>query len=49
LQAYREGLNGKDTSFVLSPEGNFFRFFGGWAGEGAAGGTASGSAPRATR
>ena len=49
LQAYREGLNGKDTSFVLSPEGNFFRFFGGWAGEGAAAGTASGSAPRATR
>jgi membrane protease subunit HflC len=53
LQAYREGLNGKDTSFVLSPEGNFFRFFGGWAGEGAAtggaAGTQSGSAPRAPR
>jgi membrane protease subunit HflC len=32
LQAYRDALSGKDTSFVLSPEGNFFRFFGGWAG-----------------
>jgi modulator of FtsH protease HflC len=30
LQAYREALNGRDTSFVLSPEGNFFRFFQGW-------------------
>ena len=29
LQAYREALNGRDTSFVLAPEGNFFRFFGG--------------------
>ncbi len=32
LQAYREALNGRDTSFVLSPEGNFFRFFNGWSG-----------------
>jgi membrane protease subunit HflC len=32
LQAYRDALNGKDTSFVLSPEGNFFRYFGGWPG-----------------
>jgi membrane protease subunit HflC len=32
LQAYREALNGRDTSFVLSPEGNFFRFFQGWSG-----------------
>ena len=32
LQAYREALNGRDTSFVLTPEGNFFRFFGGWPG-----------------
>jgi membrane protease subunit HflC len=30
LQAYREALNGRDTSFVLAPEGNFFRFFDGW-------------------
>src|SRR3954447_15504493 len=29
LQAYREALNGRDTAFVLSPEGSFFRFFGG--------------------
>jgi membrane protease subunit HflC len=48
LQAYREALNGKDTSFVLSPEGNFFRFFGGWSGEGAAAAAAPhGSAPSA--
>ena len=26
LQAYREALNGRDTSFVLTPEGSFFRF-----------------------
>jgi modulator of FtsH protease HflC len=32
LQAYRDALNGRDTSFVLSPEGNFFRFFDGWTG-----------------
>jgi membrane protease subunit HflC len=32
LQAYREALNGRDTSFVLTPEGSFFRFFGGWPG-----------------
>jgi membrane protease subunit HflC len=36
LQAYRDALNGRDTSFVLSPEGNFFRFFDGWAGTPAA-------------
>jgi modulator of FtsH protease HflC len=32
LQAYREALNGHATSFVLTPEGNFFRFFTGWRG-----------------
>ncbi len=32
LQAYRDALNGRDTSFVLAPEGNFFRFFNGWQG-----------------
>jgi membrane protease subunit HflC len=49
LQAYRDALNGKDTSFVLTPEGNFFRFFGGWAGEGAAGAATAphGAAPSA--
>ena len=46
LQAYREALNGRDTSFVLTPEGNFFRFFGGTQGMGSAA-TASGS-PAAT-
>ena len=32
LQAYRDALNDRNTSFVLSPEGHFFRFFGGWPG-----------------
>lgn len=41
LQAYREALNDKNTSFVLSPEGNFFRFFGGWPGTA----TAQGATP----
>ncbi|MGE5269874.1 MAG: protease modulator HflC [Thiohalocapsa sp.] len=27
LQAYRDALKGHATSFVLAPEGNFFRFF----------------------
>lgn len=27
LQAYRDALGGKDTSFVLSPSDNFFRYF----------------------
>ena len=39
LQAYRDALTGKDTSFVLSPEGNFFRFFNGWQGSATASGT----------
>ena len=38
LQAYRDALTGKDTSFVLSPEGTFFRYFGGWPGSGSAAG-----------
>jgi modulator of FtsH protease HflC len=38
LQAYRDALTGKDTSFVLSPEGNFFRYFNGWQGSGATSG-----------
>jgi membrane protease subunit HflC len=32
LQAYRNALNNKDTSFVLSPDSNFFRFFNGISG-----------------
>jgi len=55
LQAYREALNGRDTSFVLAPEGNFFRFFDGWAGSRmppappgtTSGGTTSGATPPA--
>jgi membrane protease subunit HflC len=41
LQAYRDALNGRDTSFVLTPEGNFFRFFQGWQGSPAAPGRTS--------
>jgi membrane protease subunit HflC len=43
LQAYRDALNSRDTSFVLSPEGNFFRFFSGWPG--AQGAPAADAAP----
>ncbi len=32
LQAYRTALNGHATSFVLTPDGKFFRFFQGWQG-----------------
>jgi membrane protease subunit HflC len=32
LQAYRNALNNKDTSFILSPDSNFFRFFNGLSG-----------------
>ena len=28
MQAYRDALNGRTTSFVLSPDNGFFRFFG---------------------
>src|SRR5207302_378208 len=44
LQAYREALTGRDTAFVLSPEGNFFRFFNSSQGAGSA--TASGARSR---
>ena len=32
MQAYRDALNGRDTSFVLSPDSGFFRFFDDWTG-----------------
>jgi membrane protease subunit HflC len=32
LQAYRNALNGQDTSFVLAPDNSFFRFFNGLSG-----------------
>ncbi|HWB49351.1 MAG TPA: protease modulator HflC [Stellaceae bacterium] len=34
LQAYRAALVGKDTSFLLSPDSNFFRFFNSPSGTG---------------
>ena len=34
LQAYRAALNNHDTSFVLTPDSSFFRFFNGLAGTG---------------
>jgi membrane protease subunit HflC len=36
LQAYRAALNNHDTSFVLSPDNSFFRFFNGPSGTGTA-------------
>jgi modulator of FtsH protease HflC len=48
LQAYRDALNGRDTSFVLSPEGDFFRFFGGWPGSTPAPGRTSAAPPAGT-
>ena len=49
LQAYRDALAGKDTAFVLTPQGNFFRFFQGPVGVAGAATTAAGppSAPAA--
>jgi membrane protease subunit HflC len=34
LQAYRTALTGKETSFVLSPDNSFFKFFNGLSGTG---------------
>ena len=48
LQAYRHAFAGKNTSFVLSPESKFFRFFQGWAGSAASAGSpaqSSGTGP----
>jgi modulator of FtsH protease HflC len=47
LQAYREALTGRDTAFVLTPEGNFFRFFGGSPPTGSASARPTGSPPAA--
>ena len=44
LQAYREALHGRDTSFVLTPDSSFFRFFEGWPKAGTPS-AASGSPP----
>lgn len=32
MEAYRDAFDGRTTSFVLSPQGDFFRFFGNWQG-----------------
>jgi modulator of FtsH protease HflC len=40
LQAYRDALTGHSTSFVLTPQGSFFRFFQGWRGAAPSDGTA---------
>ena len=34
MQAYRESLGGEDTTMVLSPDSDFFRYFGSILGEG---------------
>jgi modulator of FtsH protease HflC len=41
LEAYRNALSGKDTSFVLSPDSKFFQFLHGWQGTPAAPATAA--------
>jgi membrane protease subunit HflC len=41
LQAYRAALVNKDTSFVLSPDSSFFRFFNGLSGTGSSASPAS--------
>jgi modulator of FtsH protease HflC len=46
LQAYRNALSGKETSFVLTPTGDFFRFFQG-PGAGAPTASAATAAPDA--
>jgi membrane protease subunit HflC len=45
LQAYRTALSGKDTSYVLSPDTSFFRFFNGLNGSAGAGSTSSATPP----
>jgi membrane protease subunit HflC len=46
MQAYRESLGGQDTTMVLSPDSDFFRYFGSMLGEGSGGqgGSSPGSA-----
>ncbi len=39
MQAYRESLGGEDTTMVLSPDSDFFRYFGSMLGEGGQFGT----------
>jgi membrane protease subunit HflC len=45
LEAYRNALSGKDTSFVLTPDGPFFRFFQGWQGAATSAPAAAAAAP----
>jgi membrane protease subunit HflC len=45
LEAYRNALGGNDTTFLLSPDSDFFRYFGA-APHGAAGGGGTTPAPR---
>ncbi|MGH7095132.1 MAG: protease modulator HflC, partial [Stellaceae bacterium] len=37
LEAYRRALAGSNTTFVLSPHSDFFRYFSGWKGAAAEG------------
>jgi membrane protease subunit HflC len=48
MQAYRTSLPGNDTTFVLAPEGEFFRFFG-TSGKAVGGTTAPAAAPPGPR
>jgi modulator of FtsH protease HflC len=44
MQAYREALGNKDTTMVLSPDGDFFRYFNSADGKGDNGGSNGGAA-----
>jgi membrane protease subunit HflC len=41
MQAYRDALGGSNTSLVLSPDSEFFRYFGSGSGQSAPGGSAA--------
>ena len=43
LEAYRNALRTEDTTLVLSPNGDFFRYFGSIDGKGGGGGAGPGS------
>jgi len=49
LQAYRNALTNKDTSFILSPDNSFFRFFNGLPGTAPASPTVSPPPPAVPR
>jgi membrane protease subunit HflC len=47
LEAYKTSLNGQTTTFVLSPDSDFFRYFSGWGGALSPFAPSTAAAPRA--